>query len=232
MPDQDATSTARTAGWRRALGWSLTGTWAALWMIGGIGSGLDPANDNTLLVGILLAVGLGVVPMLPLWMRWWREGRADRARRRAVEARIEREEATDRERARLERLPAHLHDEWRRLQHAHGLVEGFAAEGWIEVAAVTEVGDQVARLERLLAADRATDELGGRRSEGLERQVRDLTGLLVALADEAVEHQATLASDHPVPATLAEARDRLAATREAYRDLPSPGSRQEPRQYP
>lgn len=231
MPDHDASTTGRP-GWVRSLQWAATGAWVALWTIGGIGSGLDPTNENTLFVGAALAVGFGLVPVLPFWVRWWREGRHDRARRQAAEEAVARHRDTERERARLARLPDHLRDDWRRLEHAHDLVEGFAAQGWIEPVAVTEVADLVARLERLLAADRATDELGGRRSDSLEQQVRDLTDLLVALADEAVEHQATLTSDDPVPATLAEARERLTATREAYRELPSPGSGQEPRQYP
>jgi hypothetical protein len=64
--------------------------------------------------------------------------------------------------------------------------------------------------------------LGGAPSPTLQRQVEELTALLVALGDEAVEHQASLASDDPVPATLAEARERLANTTEALRDLQRP----------
>lgn len=60
-------------------------------------------------------------------------------------------------------------------------------------------------------------------STTLSTQTTGLTALLVALADSAVEHQATLMTDHPVPATLAEARARLSDRSAAYRTHQQPG---------
>jgi hypothetical protein len=116
-------------------------------------------------------------------------------------------------------MPASIRDEWRRLEHARDLVYGFAEDGWVERAALLDVDDHVARLKRLLEADERTNRLGGAASSTLLRQVETLTALLVALADEAVEHQASLADDDPVPVSLAEAKERLSASTQAYREL-------------
>ncbi|MEU4599427.1 hypothetical protein [Nocardia sp. NPDC023988] len=73
-------------------------------------------------------------------------------------------------------------------------------------------------LHRLAIADGMTDQLGGRRSGTVTQQITLLGDLLVALADEAVEHQATIGTDF-TPATLAAAAQRLAADRAAYQEL-------------
>lgn len=53
-----------------------------------------------------------------------------------------------------------------------------------------------------------TDHLGGRKSSAVEQQINRLADLLVALADEAVDHQATVGADNFTPATLAAAVER------------------------
>lgn len=215
------TSGKRPSRWR-PWQWAGTSVWLGLWIIGGIGSGLDPTSSNSLASGLALAAVLGLAPVLPFWVRWWREGRQDDLSWRDRRAHRRRERVARAERERIERLPERLRDDWRRLEDAHAMVLRFADEGWVDPAAVAEVGALAERLERLVAADRETDELGGTASTTLDDQVRQLTDLLVALGDEAVEHQATLTSDVPVPATLAEARERLALTRRAYEELAWP----------
>lgn len=200
---------------RQMLGLGASLLWAAFWVIGGIGTGLDASSGTSLGAGLAVAGGLGVAPMLPVWWTLGRRGWLRRGSRRR--RRLEREA-----RARIERLPERMRDDWARLEAARVLVDGFAEQGWVEPASLLEVEDQLARLERLLAADRQTDALGGAPSDHLDDRVRELADLLVALADEAVEHQAALVSDIPVPATLAEARERLLHAREAYRELSEP----------
>lgn len=202
--------------------WAGSFLWAGFWTLGGVQSAIDPTDTTGVAGAIVLAVAFGVAPMLPFWVRWWRQGREARSTRRARRDAVRREREARAEHERLERLPERLRDDWRRLEAAHDMVLRFADEGWVEPAAVAEVGTLLERLERLVAADRETDELGGTASTALDDQVRQLTELLVALADEAIDHQATLASDEPVPATLAEARERLALTRQAYEELAWP----------
>jgi hypothetical protein len=157
------------------------------------------------------------------WMVHLSRSRARRAARAQARWHMHAQTRTMRaEQQRLARLPASIRNEWRRLERARDLVHGFAGEGWVEPAALLHVNDHMARLERLLQADERVIRLGGTPSSTLLRQVEELTALLVALADEAVEHQASLASDDPVPATLAEARERLANTTQAFRDLQRP----------
>lgn len=204
--------------------WAGTSVWSGFWVLAGIGSGLDPTSSNSLASGLALAAVLGLAPVLPFWIRWWSEGRRDEVSWRDRRAQRRRERLARAERERIERLPERLREDWRRLEAAHALVLRFADDGWVDAAAVAEVGALADRLERLVAADRETDQLGGSASTVLDDQVRQLTDLLVALADEAVEHQAALTSDVPVPATLAEARERLALTRRAYEDLTWPSN--------
>lgn len=199
--------------------WAASLLWVGFWTLGGIGAGMDPGNSTSLAAGIGMATGFGLAPAVPFWVHWLRQGRDQRRRRRDQEqerARRDREEVAA---ERLERLPTTIQDQWRRLEHSRALVEGFAEQGWVQAESLAEVEAMCDRLEALLVADRRTDELGGRTSQRLADQVVDLTELLVALADEAVEHQATLVSDLPVPATLAEAHLRLRATRQAYTEL-------------
>ncbi len=204
--------------WKHTLGTSFTLAWAGFWLLGGIGAGIDPNSGTPLAAGIALGLALGIVPVVPFWWRWSRPARRSWRRRRD-------RHASQRARERLERLPSAVRDDWQRLESAHALVTRFVDDGWIEPAALVEVESQLERLEQLLAADRETDALGGAPSRLLVEQVHDLADLFVALADEAVEHQAVMARDVRVPVTLDEARHRLRHARQAYDDLPSPGRR-------
>ncbi|HSK98087.1 MAG TPA: hypothetical protein VK891_15790, partial [Euzebyales bacterium] len=47
---------------------ALSLLWAGFWVVGGIGSGLDPTDGTTLAAGLAIALGVGVVPCLPLWL--------------------------------------------------------------------------------------------------------------------------------------------------------------------
>lgn len=213
----------------RAFGWTLTILWAGVISLGFIGAGLDPAYDTSPLTGVMLAVVIGLLPVTPFWWRWISAARKRRARREEeVRARTE---SADRDRIlktawedreQLERLPREVRDEWRRLREAHRLVVGFAEQGWVARDAIAEVGPRVDRLRELLLADRATNELGGRTSVSLRAQVGELTRLLVALADDAVERQAVEGASDELPATLRDAQERLAAERQAYLEVNVP----------
>ncbi|MFC6013768.1 hypothetical protein [Nocardia lasii] len=115
-------------------------------------------------------------------------------------------------------LPHRLKASWFRLDKAYGVVSELQRRGWIDATSTRGLSESMARLHRLGVADGMTDQLGGRRSGTVERQINRLADLLVALADEAVEHQATVGADF-TPATLAEAAQRLAADRVAYCEL-------------
>lgn len=208
--------------------WTLSLLWAGFWGIGGVGTALDPTDGTGFAAGLALAALLGVAPMVPVWWHLVRDARRERAERPARARRPSRAERRAeleaRRRAavhasRLERLPARARDEVLRLDRARSLVQRFADQGWVDESALREVDATAERLERLLAADAETDRLGGAASGRLLDQLVELGDLLVALADEAVEHQATLVGDSAVPATLADARERLAHTRAAYEQL-------------
>jgi len=215
-----------SGGWRlaRAVGWVLTSLWTVLV----VAAAIDIYDNDPIIT--LFAVGTMLLPCLPFW---WRQARRIR-RRRAEPAPAAREPgarglpAAESPRQRsvaapsdggLEGLAEPIRDEWRRLLDARDLVHGFADDGWVEPTALRDVDAHVERLRRLLEADERTNRLGGAESDTLRRQVEELRALLVALADEAVEHQASLENDDPTAATLADARDRMRTTTEAYREL-------------
>jgi hypothetical protein len=217
--------------WRlaRAIGWIVTVLWALLVLSVAVDS-----YENDLFV-TLFAVGVMMVPCVPFW--WWQVRRIRRRRAEPVTAApVARESVAGVPATRepiersadgpsddeLEDLPESIREEWRRLRHARDLVHAFAEDGWVEPTALLDVDDHVARLRRLLEADERTDRLGGAASNTLRRQVEELRALLVALADEAVELQASLADDDPAAATLADARERVRTTTEAYRELRRP----------
>jgi len=217
----------------RALAMTTTVLWAAFWLPGSMLTVFDPLEGmNTVdtVASAVFTAMIGLAPGVPYWtweyLRFRRRRRAALAeaaeahqrRLRADQASIEAQR-----RAGLELLPEAMRGEWQRLEDARDLVKGFAAEGWIEPDAVREVDGHVERLRALLEADARTARLGGTSSPTLFARAAGLTSLLVALADSAVDHQATLMSDDPVPVTLAEARDRLSNTSIAYRDLQQPG---------
>lgn len=222
--DIDTTGRARRA--LRIIALTLTVCWMAFWGLTGLLAAAF-VSDSSALLGMF--AGIGLAPVVP-WLVQANRRLAERLAR--GDARRQRLSALA-EQQRLARLPASIRSEWRRLQHARDLVHGFADEGWVEPAALLHVDDHVARLERLLQADERINRLGGTPSSTLLRQVQELTALLLALADQAIEHQASLTSDDPVPATLAEARQRLATTTQAYRDLHRAGesSRAHPAGY-
>ena len=219
----DINTTARARRALRIVALTLTVCWVGFWGLTGLLAAAFISDASAVAVGV---AGIGLAPVVP-----WAVHLSRRHARHIAEARTWRQTRSVRaEEQRLARLPAAIRGEWRRLEHARDLVHGFAEDGWVEPAALLHVNDHMARLEQLLQADERANRLGGTPSSTLLRQVEDLTALLVALADQAVEHQASLASDDPVPATLAEARERLATTTQAYRDLqwPSAPSRAQP----
>lgn len=167
-------------------------------------------------VGAALAIGalatLGLVPA-----GWGLRQRRARARMEA-ETRATRA-ATRRAEERAAAMPAAVRDDWRRLERARSLVGDLAADGWVSPEAVAELDGHVAHLRKLLAADHRTRELGGRPSHRAAEQVAELADLLVALADEAVEHQVELADGARAPATVAQARERMAVLRAARREV-------------
>ncbi len=207
--------------WTTPVKWSLSLLWTGFWMLGGIGAGVDPTDGTSLAAGIALAIGFGVLPMIPFWWRWsrgWRELRRNEHRARTQT------EAENR----VRRLPERLRGPWQRLVEAEALVMSLADQGWIEALSLSELQGEIERLEALAIADHKTDMLGGDVTESVDRRIGQLIDLLVALADEAVEHQAVIASDGHIPATLAEAKDRMRHTRVAYQDLMRLTSRAEP----
>jgi hypothetical protein len=204
----------------RIIGWIVTALWAGTWTSMGLMTALAYSGS----AGAVFLV-LGCLPCLPFWVTEVRRFRAGR-QAAALDVRHgpapQGSAAEQAETERLERLPESIRDQWRQLEHARDLVIGFAEDGWVERAALLHVDDHMAHLERLLEADASVERLGGGPSTTLRGQVEELRALLVALADEAVEHQASLASDDPVPVTLAEARERLRTTTAAYRELRRP----------
>lgn len=228
----------------RAIGWAVTVPWAALWMWAVLAVTVEAGAESSAFVDVF-AVIAGWLPCIPFWIVQVRRHRRRRAEGATSASASPPERDTLRadapppprvehapqhagltEDQRLALLPASIRDEWKRLEGARDLVHGFAEEGWVERAALLHVDDHIARLRRLLEADERTNRLGGAASSTLTRQVEALTALLVALADEAVEHQASLAHDDPGPVSLAEAKERLAATTQAYRNLREPGTAQ------
>ncbi|WP_156910528.1 hypothetical protein [Nocardia mangyaensis] len=116
-------------------------------------------------------------------------------------------------------LPGRLQMPWNRLVQAWNVITELQRQGWVDPNSVRGLPSSMARLHQLAVADGMTDHLGGRQSGAVEQQINRLADLLVALADEAVEHQAAISAGDYTPATLAAAAERLAADRAAYREL-------------
>lgn len=110
-----------------------------------------------------------------------------------------------------------LQQAWQRLTKADELVQAFADRGWIADEARTVVESRTADLARRVGRAQ------GRAAQGVDADlagdVADLTALLVALSDAAVEAQPSLAPEHPVAVGLAEAQRRMGSTRQAYDQL-------------
>ncbi|MFD3702570.1 hypothetical protein ACFWUP_05435 [Nocardia sp. NPDC058658] len=116
-------------------------------------------------------------------------------------------------------LPSRLQPHWNRLSQAWGVITELQRQGWVDADSTRGVPQSMARLHQLGVADGMTDNLGGRRSSAVEQQLNRLADLLVALADEAVDHQAMISATDFTPATLTAAAQRLAADSAAYREL-------------
>lgn len=171
---------------------------------------MEPGGILTAVITLLVViVVLGIAGLA--WT--WRDVR----RRRDAQVRAP---ATGAVAAReLGRLPADVRDDWRRLQRARELLAGLVADGWVDPAAIAEVDELTVRLHGILVAERDSEALGGRGAPDVERQVEDLADLLVALADEALAHQADETRGHAAAATLEEARTRMTALRSARREV-------------
>lgn len=190
------------------LGWFVVLGLVAVGVLAVVGGG----------IGVAAAVALGILAVLGLPLAGW--GAVDlRRRARADRRRSHRARASQQDGQSLDDLPPAIRHDWRRLEQARALVGELADDGWVSPEAIAELDDTMARLRRALEVERRTTELGGRSSVRLTQQVADLADLLVALADEAVEHQADVLAGSAAPATLAQARERMAALRAARREV-------------
>ena len=111
-----------------------------------------------------------------------------------------------------------LQQAWQRLSKADELVQAFADRGWIADEARTVVAARTTELARRVGRLQGS-RVGAVDDPGLATEVADLTALLVALSDAAVEAQPSLAPETPVPVGIAEAQQRMGSTRQAYGDL-------------
>ena len=111
-----------------------------------------------------------------------------------------------------------LERQWQRLTKADELVQAFAQRGWIADEARTVVESRTTDLARRVG--RVQQRGGTVDDPGLAGEVAELTALLVALADAAVEAQPSLAPEEPVPVGIADAQRRRGSTQQAYDDLP------------
>ena len=114
-------------------------------------------------------------------------------------------------------LPDRLDRAWRSLAKADELVQGFAERGWVAPTTLTVVGQRTHELARRVgrSQERGADA-AEESASGLAREVDELTALLVALSDEAVARQPSLAPEVPVEVSLADAQRRLGATHDLY----------------
>lgn len=115
--------------------------------------------------------------------------------------------------------PQALQQAWRRLAKADELVQGFGERGWIVDETLVVVGQRTGDLARRVGRVEAREEAAREELAALRREIEDLTALLVALADEAVSRQPSLAPEVPVPVSLADAQRRLADTTARYGEL-------------
>lgn len=114
--------------------------------------------------------------------------------------------------------PDALEQAWQRLAKADELVQAFADRGWITDEARTVVEARTADLARRVG--RVQQRASSTEDPGLADEVGELTALLVALSDAAVEAQPSLAPDTPVPVGIEQAQQRRGSTLRAYDDLP------------
>lgn len=205
--------TARVPAFRRRMRevalWG-SGVWFATF--GGMGVVSELAIDGGW--GTLLAVLFGgiALPAVPSGVWAWRTRSRDRSVAREAEAR---------RRAKRERdeLPVDVVADWKRLRRAQVLVEDLAERGYVDIDALGEQTAMVEELRELLVADERASDLGAEPSVALRRQVADVADLLVALAAEAVDHRTDQVGRSGAPATLRDARDRLATLRVARAEV-------------
>ncbi|MFC4375245.1 hypothetical protein ACFO5K_14190 [Nocardia halotolerans] len=196
--------------------WVLAVIWGTVSLLTGVSSlfGADGSDGELFFFSIIVGV-------LPLGAVMWHEqGLVRRQRLAAARPAAHRRVPMPPPPPRppVPQLPSRLQQPWNRLSQAWSVVAELQRQGWIDPASTSGLPQSMQRLHRLAVADGMTDQLGGRRSSAVEQQLERLGDLLVALADEAVEHQATIGADF-TPATLAAAAQRLAADRAAYREL-------------
>lgn len=106
---------------------------------------------------------------------------------------------------------------WQRLAKADEIVQGFGERGWITAEAMAEIDRRTERVARRVGREEQAGPSDD--THALVRDVRELTALLVSLADEAIARQPSLAPETPVAVTLEDARERLSSTHAAYDDL-------------
>lgn len=106
---------------------------------------------------------------------------------------------------------------WQRLAKADEIVQGFGERGWITPEAMAEVDRRTGEVARRVGREEQAEGSGD--TAALVRDVRELTALLVSLADEAIARQPSLAPETPVPVSLEDAHERLSSTQAAYGDI-------------
>lgn len=215
------------------IGWMI---WFGFIAMAAIVAGTDPQTEATegelllavALFGVVAPFFLVTIPMA-LWSLtpWSRPARlaADTRealyRRAAARADENDRLAAIRQRERIvSTLPNPTRAAWRRLQDAHDVVRALAADGHLAPGTdLRELDTHMDELLRLLEVDRRTDRLGGATSSTVRTRMGELTALLVGVADAAIEHRAVRLGEAALPDTLTEARDTLAASTGAYREL-------------
>lgn len=194
---------------REAAMWG-SGAWFT--MFAGMGVASEVAIDGGWGTALAIVLGGLALPAVPTGVWAWRTRSRDEAAAREADAR---------RRVRQERdeLPADVVADWKRLRRAQVLVEDLARQGYVDVQSLGEQMALVGELRTLLVADRRASELGAAPSTQLRRQVADVADLLVALAAEAVEHRTVQVGASSTPATLRDARERLASLRLARAEV-------------
>ncbi|MGX1878147.1 hypothetical protein ACWIHP_26190 [Nocardia fluminea] len=198
--------------------WIMALGWCAFCLVAGLLAAANSTAVDRAQLLYLSGIAIGALPVVA--MLWHARAGARRAIRRVSVRPVVAHPAPHYQRHEISppRLPGRLQMPWNRLAQAWNVVSELQRQGWIDAGSTRGLPESMARLHRLGVADGMTDQLGGRRSSTVEQQIIRLGELLVALADEAVEHQATVGSDFS-PATLTAAAQRLAADSAAYREL-------------
>jgi hypothetical protein len=187
-----------------------SGVWVTTF--GGLGLASELAIDGGAGTAIAIVLGGIAIPAIPTGVWAWRTRERDRSAIHEVQAK---------RRAKRERdeIPVDVIADWTRLRRAQVLVEDLARQGLVDVDALGEQMAMVGDLRTLLVADNRATDLGAEPSAPARQQVHEVADLLVALAAEAVEHQAEQVGRSGAPATLRDARERLATLRQARNEV-------------